>query len=186
MAHDYFDAMYADDSDPWRFDTSWYERRKYQIALSLLPRQRYRRALEPGCSIGSFTELLATRCDELVAFDFHEPSVVNARDRLADAPQVHVRHETFPGFWPEGTGDLVVWSEVAYYLNTRGASRAIAGLQNWLEPGGDLLAVHYTGATNYPRPGAEIATWLDSVGWLERTVECIDPSFEAGVWTRSA
>lgn len=186
MAYEYFDAMYAHDDDPWGFDTSWYERRKYRISLSLLPRERYRRALEAGCSIGSFTQLLADRCDALVAFDFHTRSVDTARRRMSDDQSVDVLRETFPSYWPDGGGDLVIWSEVAYYLDEAGARGAIEGLTRWLEPGGDLLAVHYTGETNYPRTGRAITEWLDAVPFLERLILCVDSSFEAGVWRRSA
>jgi SAM-dependent methyltransferase len=186
MPFEYFDAIYGDEADPWGFDTSWYERRKYQISVGLLPRGKYRRALEPGCSIGALTELLADRCDELIAFDFHPSSVERARSRTANRPAVHVLRQTFPDYWPDGTGDLVVWSEVAYYLNVDGARAAIDGLDRWLEPGGDLLAVHYTGETNYPRPGRAIVPWLDAVPFLERRTCCTDTSFEAGVWTRAS
>lgn len=181
----YFDAMYAEDDDPWGFDSAWYERRKYALTLALLPRHRYRRALEPGCSIGSLTELLAARCDELIAFDFHESSVERARRRLSDRSNVEVRQEVFPRFWPDDGGDLVVWSEVAYYLGDDGARAALDGLDRWLEPGGDLIAVHFTGETDYPRSGRSIGTWLDGVPWLELRTRCVDESFDARVWTRT-
>ena len=32
----YFEALYADDADPWRFTTSDYERRKYAATLVAL------------------------------------------------------------------------------------------------------------------------------------------------------
>ena len=40
--------LYADGADPWRAG-SWYERRKRAVVLASLPRERYRRAFEPGC-----------------------------------------------------------------------------------------------------------------------------------------
>ena len=52
MDRDYFEGIYADGPDPWGFETSEYERRKYDLTLAALPRRRYARALEPGCSIG--------------------------------------------------------------------------------------------------------------------------------------
>ena len=48
----YFDEMYRDVEDPWNFETSHYEQRKYAITVASLPRSRYRSAYEPGCSIG--------------------------------------------------------------------------------------------------------------------------------------
>ena len=52
MPAGYFDAMYQAAADPWGFEDRWYEQRKYAISMALLPAARYRRALEPGCSIG--------------------------------------------------------------------------------------------------------------------------------------
>ena len=65
----YFDGMYARSADPWGFTSRWYERRKYAISLAMLPRERYRRGFEPGCSIGVLTRQLAGRCDRLLACD---------------------------------------------------------------------------------------------------------------------
>lgn len=185
MPREYFDAMYGSDDDPWGFDRSAYEQRKYALSMALLPQPRYRRALEPGCANGALTERLADRCDEVVAFDFMDGPVDRARRRLAPLGNVEVRLEAFPTYWPAGGGDLVVWSEIAYYLDEHGARRATDGLAEWLDPGGTLLAVHYTGATNYPRTGHSITTWLDSVRWLERTSHLVDERFEAGVWTKA-
>jgi len=186
MGREYFDDMYSDGLDPWGFDDSWYEQRKFDISTAILPRPRYRRALEPGCSGGTLTRRLAQRCEEVVAFDFIESLVAHAQSRLADVDGVEVRVAHFPSWWPEGTGDLVVWSEIAYYLDVHGARRAIDGLANWLEPGGHLLAVHYLGDTNYPRTGASIARWLDRQSWLERRAGYRDVDFEAVVWERTA
>ena len=65
----YFDAMYAAAPDPWSLRTRWYEARKYAISIAMLPRQRYRDAFEPGCSVGVLTGMLAPRCDRLLSCD---------------------------------------------------------------------------------------------------------------------
>jgi len=181
---DYFSSMYADDVDPWGFDRHWYEHRKYALTLAALPHRRFRRALEPGCANGALTELLATRCDEVIAFDFEPSAVERARRRLDRHDHVHVVNARFPDWWPHGGGDLVVWSEVAYYLGTDSADRAVDGLEAWLEPDGTLIAVHYTGETDYPRRGSAVGPWLDTVGFLRRVTTVVDESFELGVWRR--
>jgi SAM-dependent methyltransferase len=184
MPHGYFRSMYDRAPDPWGFDARWYERRKFDITLACLPRPRFRRALEAGCSNGSLTELLAPRCDELVAFDFVADAVERCRRRCDGLDRVAVVHASFPEFWPSGRGDLVVWSEIAYYVAGLSADRALAGLERWLEPGGTVVAVHYTGETNYPRPGSAIVPWLDDVDFLRRQCHVVDDEFELGVWSR--
>jgi len=180
----YFETMYGSDADPWQFETSWYEHRKYSLTMAALPQQRYRRAVEPGCANGALTERLAERCNELVAFDFVEATVARARSRMAPQPNVQVLEAAFPEHWPSGTGDLVVWSEVAYYLSDPGWECATSGLQRWLEPGGTLVAVHYTGETNYPMSGAEVGYRLDHTGFLKRVTTLDDQLFTLGVWQR--
>lgn len=179
----YFEDMYATDDDPWHFETSRYERRKYAITLASLPEDRYHRALEAGCANGSLTSSLASFCDRLHAFDFYEPAVRRAQQRTSTLPHVSVVQAQYPDHWP-GPVDLVVWSEVAYYLNDADAARAIRGLDRYLATGGDLVCVHYTGATNYPRPGSDIGPWLDDVGFIERIVTHDDRDFTLGIWRR--
>src|SRR4029079_3586148 len=84
LAPQYFQDFYAaHGADPWGFEDRWYEQRKRELTLAALPRPRFRRALEPGCSIGVLTEQLAGRCDELVALDPVPEAVARARARTA-------------------------------------------------------------------------------------------------------
>ena len=55
----YFEEIYREDADPWNFETSPYEHRKYGVTVASLPKPRYRSAYEPGCSVGVLSELLA-------------------------------------------------------------------------------------------------------------------------------
>ncbi len=139
-----FERQYQSAADPWRYETSPYEREKYAVTLAALPRPRYASALEIGCSIGVLTALLAARCDRLLAIDFAETALLRARERLAGQPTVEFRRLTLPGDYPAGRFDLTVLSEVGYYWarpDLRAArERIIAGLAG----GGHLLLVHWT------------------------------------------
>jgi len=181
---EYFESMYERSTDPWGFDERWYERRKYALTLAALPDLRYRRGVEAGCANGALTELLAPRCQELFAFDFFDAAVRRTAERMREERHVHVLTAQYPAYWPHGTGDLVVWSEIAYYLSETTAVHAVEGLDRWLEPGGVIVAVHYTAETDYPRRGGEIGPWLDRVDFLERSTTLLDPLFELGVWRR--
>lgn len=182
----YFRDQYAASDDPWDFEASWYERRKYALTLALLPRARYARAFEPGCANGALTELLQDRCGRLVACELLPEVARRAAARVAEHDHVTVREGAFPDWWPDGELDLLVLSEVAYYLTPTGREQAERRIAGSLVTGGDLVAVHYTGTTDYPMTGRDVARWLDGLPWLERLVTHVDAGFEAGVWRRLA
>lgn len=157
LTPDYFAGLYADSLDPWRFATSAYERDKYAATSANIPRPRYGRALEVGCSIGIFTRQLAERCDAVVALDV-VPSVLDAaRAACADHPHIGFALAAVPGEWPEGTFDLIVLSEVAYYLTEADLLRLVARVEAALLPEGDVVLVHWVGETDYPLSGDEAA-----------------------------
>lgn len=153
----YFDALYGADPDPWSFASSDYERAKYAATLAALPRHRYRNAFEVGCSIGVLTAALAGRCDRLLAVDIADAPLAAARRRCADQPHVRFARQAVPGQWPDETFDLMVLSEVVYYLAAADVERLCTRLVDSLEPGGHLVLVHWLGETDYPLSGDEAA-----------------------------
>src|SRR5271155_4950583 len=123
---DYFDALYAADSDPWDFAASPYERGKYALTVNAMPKTRYQSALEIGCSIGVLTRLLALRCDAVLAIDVGRPPLAEARRRCLDLPSVRFEQMFVPQEWPDGVFDLIVLSEVVYYLSREDVGRLSA------------------------------------------------------------
>lgn len=157
LQREYFEDLYFRSEDPWSFETSDYERRKYARTLAALGERRFRRALEVGASIGVFTEMLARRCDELLAVDVSEAAVASARKRLAGAAGVTVERRTLPEEMPEGPFDLILASEVLYYLTGEEMLAALRTFEDELAPGGLLLAVHWRNETQtYPLQGDEV------------------------------
>jgi SAM-dependent methyltransferase len=144
--HDELVRLYEESDDPWEFKTSWYEQRKYALTLASLPRERYRSAYEPGCSIGVLTRLLADRCDHLLASDFVARAVAAARARVAALPHVRVEQRETPREWPEGRFDLIVLSELTYFLRRTQLLELARCVEASLEPGGTLISVHWRGA----------------------------------------
>src|SRR3954453_23805255 len=100
---EYFDKLYAVLADPWGYTTSAYEQRKYAATLAALPRARFKRAFEPGCSIGVLTRMLARRCTRVVAADVSEISLDRARTRCRGTRNVGFQRITIPSRWPPGT-----------------------------------------------------------------------------------
>ena len=153
----YFDGVYRDSDDPWSFETSDYERDKYQHTLAALPRERYASGFEIGCSIGVLTHLLAGRCDELFSVDIAAKPLQQARKRLRNQPHVRFAQLVVPNEFPAETFDLIVLSEVGYYWSARDLERAIAKIGGALRRGGTLLLVHFTPyVPDYPLTGDEV------------------------------
>jgi SAM-dependent methyltransferase len=157
----YFERLYQDDPDPWRFATSDYEREKYAATVAALPRARFTHGFEVGCSIGVLTRQLAARCDSLLAVDVAETALTQARERCADLGHVAFARMAVPGEWPEGVFDLVLLSEVLYYLGADGGLDGITGAAQrtlaCLEPGGAVLLVNWRGPTDGVCTGEEAA-----------------------------
>jgi trans-aconitate methyltransferase len=154
---EYFDALYAANPDPWNFAASPYERSKYALTLNAMPKPRYRSGLEVGCSIGVLTRSLASRCDTVIAVDASSTPIVEARRRCTDLPGVRFEQMFVPEQWPGGVFDLILLSEVVYYLNSEDVGRLAARVAHSLPMGGSVILVHWTGPTDYPSSGDEAA-----------------------------
>ncbi|HYW53836.1 MAG TPA: SAM-dependent methyltransferase [Dongiaceae bacterium] len=141
---EYFRALYRRSADPWNFAASEYERRKYRTTLAALPRERYRSALELGCSIGVFTRMLAERCDDVLAVDVSGEALAQAAYRCAGMAHVRFAACELPGSFPAFRGDLVTLCELGFYFGPADLARIRDGIAASLEPGGDVLLVHWT------------------------------------------
>jgi predicted TPR repeat methyltransferase len=153
----YFESLYARDRDPWRFASSDYERLKYAATLSAIGAAPVRRAWEVGCSIGVFTRALAGICDDLLAVDVAETALAEARRRCADLPHIRLRRLRVPDEWPAGRFDLIVFSEVLYYLSPQDIEQTARQTLASLSPQGRVVLVHWTGETDYPCTGDQAA-----------------------------
>jgi 2-polyprenyl-3-methyl-5-hydroxy-6-metoxy-1,4-benzoquinol methylase len=153
----YFDEIYAADNDPWNFASSAYEREKYALTLSALPKAHYEAGLEVGCSIGVLTRQLGHRCEALLAIDATERPLAEARRRCADLSKIHFQQMFVPQQRPQGSFDLIVLSEIIYLLDAADAAGLADRVRHALSPGGDVVLVHWTGETNYPLTGDEAA-----------------------------
>ncbi|PIG93320.1 SAM-dependent methyltransferase [Gloeocapsopsis sp. IPPAS B-1203] len=153
----YFNDLYTADEDPWQFETSEYEAHKYANTLAVLPRQRYRCALEIGCSIGVLTSRLAERCDSLLSIDASEIALNRAIKRCQHLSHVEFQLMQVPGDYPPQNFDLTLVSEVGYYLSWEDLRKTQKLLLEHLESGGHLLLVHWTlYAEDYPLWGDEV------------------------------
>lgn len=167
MSADDFEQRYRDDSDPWSYEDSPYEQAKYAATLEACGPGPFSSALELGGSIGVFTELLAPRCERLTTIDVARTAAAMARRRLADFPGVEVLRGVIPDDVPERDYELVVASEILYYLSGDGFERTLAMIRARLVPGGRLVAVHWRpGGPERPFTGGEVHARLRDDPWL--------------------
>ena len=114
------------------------------------------RGLEVGSAIGSLTERLAERCEHLLTIDIAQAAVDRTRQRLAGRPHVVVERRTIPEELPAGPFDLVVCSDVLYYLPHRRLVKALQGIEAALAPGGTVVSLHWLGEHGAPTPGHRV------------------------------
>jgi protein-L-isoaspartate O-methyltransferase len=153
----YFEDMYRQNPDPWDFETSDYEAQKYQTTIEALPNPRYSNALEVGGSIGVLTALLAQRCDSLLSLDVSQTAQQQAIARCQDLPQVRFNIAQVPQDFPQETFDLILLSEVGYYLSWSDLKQTQQLIIKYLKTNGHLLLVHWTlFAKDYPLTGDQV------------------------------
>ncbi|WP_395607243.1 SAM-dependent methyltransferase [Pseudomonas sp. B22129] len=143
VATPYFDQLFAGNDDPWAFRQRWYERRKRALTLAVLTRPRYASIFEPGCANGELSAELAPRCDRLLCCDTASAAVTLAEKRLLGFAHAQVQQSRLPQQWPAGPFDLIVLSELCYYLDIDDLNTLIDRALASLADDGQLLACHW-------------------------------------------
>jgi O-antigen/teichoic acid export membrane protein/2-polyprenyl-3-methyl-5-hydroxy-6-metoxy-1,4-benzoquinol methylase len=157
-----FESEFNRQRDPYGYDKEPRERERLERALRMLDTARgetsFQRALEIGCAEGAFTELLAPRCESLLAVDISSVALNRARQRQNWGEKVQfnetdvVKNSLRRGF------DLVVaMSVLDSYYRPSAISEVRAKLVDSLLPGGYLLISSVKSAEVY-----ENATWAKS------------------------
>lgn len=200
-----FDRLYLRDPDPWRVASSWYERRKNDLLLACLRRERYRLAWDLGCGTGELAAQLARRCDRVVATDSSRRACGITARRCAGHDNVTVQHSAAPelpaALTSDGAAgadcatssgalgkvDLVVISEVLYYLRAPQRRAALEAVLPICAPGADLVAVHWTARPEDARAsGLKVHRELDEAllgaGW-GRLIAHRDLEFTLTLWS---
>ncbi len=146
-----FDAIYQG-GDPWASaDPRYvYQRRKYEVIASLLPRRRFASALDLGCGTGLLARRLAPHADAVLGIDISAAAIGKAAATHADVRNLRFAQGDIANLPDELDGgfDLLVLVDSLYYLPPPlddGALKAIAWrLARLLRPGGIcLLANHF-------------------------------------------
>ena len=144
---EFFEAMYRERADPWKFSSDPQELARYDTIMRALAGRRYTRAFEPGCSVGVLTERLGEVADAVDAVDLSAAAVAVAQRRCARLGHVTVRCGSIEDMPMHRDTDLLVLSEIGYYFSQE-SWRALAGrLVERLAPGATVLASHWLGVS---------------------------------------
>ena len=154
---DHFARLYRSNPDPWGFKTSEYEQTKYRQTLAALGDRHFAAGLEVGCSIGILTRMLAPHCGSLLGIDIVDAPLSAARANCAAHPHVNFQRMQVPAEWPAGQFDLIVLSEVLYFLTPADIDRCAAQVRASLLPNPTIILVNWLGQTDDPTHGDDAA-----------------------------
>jgi len=153
-ARTFFDGLWKH-GDNWDFESSVFERGKYNRQIELVADRRYDRVLEVGCGAGVFTRQLAALAGVVVAMDVSPVAIGTAKATAGSTAAIDFRVVNIMDYEPlsEGPWDLIVISDTIYYLGWLHSFFDVAWLAHNLcaasRPGGRLLLANTCGAKDY-------------------------------------
>ena len=98
----YFEEMYRDSDDPWEFETSLYEQRKYAITVASLPRSSLSIGIRAWMFHRGPDRATRQRCDRLLSSDIIPSALQRAETRLRRKSHVWLEERSIPdavAFW---------------------------------------------------------------------------------------
>jgi hypothetical protein len=107
-----------------------------------------------------------------------------ARARMHGYTSVEVMGLAIPDEWPAGTFDLVVLSEVAYYLTRPGVAALLARLDACQTSGAHVVTVNCASATDAPLAGPEVDMMFERHDQWTRIVHHLESEFALAVYER--
>lgn len=138
-----FEALYQDNIDPWNYAASPFEAFKRGVLLHACGPGPFGRVLELACGTGATSRALAPRCLRLTALDSSATAIAEARRASGADPRIAYRFGLLPRDMPRGPFDLIVASEILYYLPPGDLRRMVARMEDSLAPGGRIVILHH-------------------------------------------
>lgn len=146
-----FKNIYAHESDPWNIGNADSER--YELYYRLITRhaRRLGTILDIGCGFGAFLARFQGTFDELTGVDMVAEAIAKGKQRFPFVHFVRGSAAELGSVIPDRQFDVIVCSDVIYYLPERGkhdllqwisrhlADQGMAFIAAWC-PGGDYLA----------------------------------------------
>ena len=144
----HFEMLFAQSDDPWGYCDLPYEQYRFDQTLKILKGQHFASGLELGCANGELTRRLAPLCKSLISIDHSMKAVECARAKVNDYPHIHLLCGSIPKDTPEGKFDLIILSDMLYYLGFDGVAELMSQLKHRSNPGTRLVMANYLGPTD--------------------------------------
>lgn len=143
--------LYAHTDDPWNFEGSSYEQAKFIATRNALTHHHYEAALELGCGNGALARHLAPLCARYTGIDAIERAVIAARNAV---PEARFIRDCYPCRLPDDGFDLVILSEVLYFLTLGDITQLARDLKD-AAPRAEILCITWLGDTEQTLQGVE-------------------------------
>jgi SAM-dependent methyltransferase len=179
----YFEQLWHGSADPWDHAGRWYEARKYDLTVAVLPNERYAHAVEPACGVGLVTVRLARRAAAVSASDRFERAAAEAAARCSELSNVVVGVGDVRDGPPVRPFDLAVLGEVLYYFDANTVGDVVRRWHAACSPGGHVVLVHHrpTVAEHVLNGDDVHAIARDALG--PPHIELVDPNFRLDVFS---
>lgn len=180
----HFDRLFSAHHDPWKYRSSWPERRRLDLLMAMLPHEFYDSVFEPACASGTLTERLASRAGRVFAWDGSLEATKHAKRFLATRPHVVVENKSVPDDWPDTPADLVVLSDFLYYLPKEHIVDVALLAGRTVKPAGSIIGCHWRAtAHDFCVPGGDAvhAVLTDVLG--TPAASYVDDRHVIDVWT---
>lgn len=135
-----FNNLYLLDPDPFGCETYTYERQKANDLIGALHGQRFVNILDLGCGTGVLTKELSHLSKTVTAIDFSERAIDIAL-RKCQASNIKFQCNDIRNLALQERYDLIVCSEVLYYLNSQELVQFLKKIRNSQEDGTILVTV---------------------------------------------
>jgi cyclopropane fatty-acyl-phospholipid synthase-like methyltransferase len=138
-----FERLYLENADPFDYRFSAYERRKYEKTLETILKWRCggESALEIGCSIGVFTQMLAGHFGRVTALDISQEALTAAKERNQAKGNVHFVRDDLRFMDLGQKYDVITCAEVLYYVSKPDSQRVYRRLDRHLSANGIIILV---------------------------------------------
>lgn len=145
IVRSYFEIKYSK-RDPYLTTSNNREIEKLEITFNSIKGHNYKHILDIGCGEGYLIEKLLPIADMVTIIDISRLSINRARNRIGKRENIKFIREDILRFDTQERFDLIICSEVLFYLQVPDIISLANKIVKWLLPGGHLLLVHVYGA----------------------------------------